>query len=296
MTINIKIIRFNFILLLFQLSLLISQTPTELKNFMETYNKIKTKQEANDAVRSDLVNNNKNIYETDVKILITPNEISKYYNDKVQSIRNELSKLNDLLILSDSISELKDYGYSFFSLRDSISYIDNRILDDDYVLGYNDEIIFSVWGQVQQYEKKKIERDGTIYVENVGLLYLGGKTLKESKQYVFNRFSKVYSTLLSKPQLSFIDISLGKTKNINVGVSGHVRFPGNYVVNPSISFTNLLILAGGVLETGTLRNIYLKRNNTVVDSLDLYPLLSGVGDFKNLKLNEGDFIIVPAKG
>ena len=48
--------------------------------------------------------------------------------------------------------------------------IDNDLVTDDYILGFGDEIIFSVWG-IQQYERKIIERDGTVYIDNVGLLY-----------------------------------------------------------------------------------------------------------------------------
>ena len=36
-----------------------------------------------------------------------------------------------------------------------------------------------------------------------------------------------------------------------------------------------VILAGGVVETGTLRNIKIQRNDQVVGYLDLYPLITG---------------------
>ena len=34
-------------------------------------------------------------------------------------------------------------------------------------MGYGDEVIISVWGQAEQYEKKTLERDGTIFIDNV---------------------------------------------------------------------------------------------------------------------------------
>ena len=169
-------------------------------------------------------------------------------------------------------------------------------MTNDYVLGFGDEIILSVWGQVQQYERKIIERDGTVYIDNVGLLYLGGKKLSDAKNYAFDRFSKVYSTLKSKPQLSFFNMSLGTLKRINVIIAGHAQFPGNYVVSPSISIINLLIKAGGVSSTGTLRKILINRNNTYVDSIDLYPLLSGNGYIRDLNLKNNDVVVIPPKG
>ena len=93
-------------------------------------------------------------------------------------------------------------------------------------MGYGDEVIISVWGQAEQYVRKTLERDGTIFVENVGLLYLGGKTLDQVKSYVYERFGKVYSTLNSENPLTFLDVSIGKTKNINIR-KAHYFFKNN---------------------------------------------------------------------
>ena len=127
-------------------------------------------------------------------------------------------------------------------------------------------------------------------------MYLGGKNLSDAKNYIYNRFSKVYSTLNSKPQLSYLDVSVGKLKNINISLTGHIKYPGNYVVNPSINITNILMLAGGIMESGSLRNIKVIRNNTVRHSIDLYPLISGFSDLKKINFNDGDVLIVPSKG
>ena len=125
---------------------------------------------------------------------------------------------------------------------------------------------------------------------------MGGKKLSNAKNYAFDRFSKVYSTLKSKPQLSYFNMSLGTLKRINVIIAGHAQFPGNYVVSPSISIINLLIKAGGVSSTGTLRKILINRNNTYVDSIDLYPLLSGNGYIRDLNLKNNDVVVIPPKG
>ena len=98
----------------------------------------------------------------------------------------------------------------------------------------------------------------------------------------------------SKPQLSYQYVVAHKT--INVIIAGHAQFPGNYVVSPSISIINLLIKAGGVSSTGTLRKILINRNNTYVDSIDLYPLLSGNGYIKDLNLKNNDVVVIPPKG
>tara|TARA_Y100000590_G_C15692277_1_gene1003849 strand:- start:181 stop:1989 length:1809 start_codon:yes stop_codon:yes gene_type:complete len=261
---------------------------------MDSYKKIKSEQEANDMVKG--MELDEGIVDGPVRLLVEPGDITDYYLEKMNFIRKDLSKLNRLIFLSDSTQPITQFGYNYFSYRDTIQFIDNANMPSNYILGYGDEIIISVWGQAEQHVRKTLDRDGTIFVENVGLLYLGGKTLSQAKTYALNRFSKVYATLNSKPQLTFLELSIGKIKNINISVAGHVQFPGNYVVNPSISVSNILILSGGINETGTLRNIFIQRNGSLVDTLDLYPLITGLGFIKESQIIDGDIIVVPPRG
>ncbi len=278
----------------FFLTLLKSQSTEELKKFMETYDKIKVDQQANEVVKKG-IDSEKSADKGPMKLLITPGDITNYYNEKIISIRDELDELKNMLSLTDTLLPITDFGYNYFNKRDSVFYIDNLNISKDYILDYGDEIIISVWGQVEQYEKKIINRDGSVFVSNVGSLSLGGKTLKEANTYIFNRFSKVYSTLNAKPPLSFIDVSVGQTKKININVSGHIMYPGNYVVNPSVNIINLLIISGGITNTGTLRNIYISRENTLIDSIDLYPAISGLSYVKNFNFLDGDVVLIPPK-
>ena len=284
----------RILLILSSLSYAFSQNAEELKRFMQTYDKIKVDQQANEIVKKG-IESEKDPYEGPVRLLIKPKEIAKYYHEKLDIIQKDLDKLGQLLISMDSVPPITHFGYNYFSIRDSIQFIDNANVSADYILGYGDEVIISVWGQAEQHERKILDRDGTIFIQNVGLLYLGGKNQKQAKEYVINRFSKVYATMNSNPKLTFLEFSIGKIKNINISVSGHVQYPGNYIVNPSINIPNILILAGGVKSNGTLRNILVQRGDVIVDTLDLYPLITGVGLVKHISIIEGDIIIVPSR-
>ena len=277
------------------ISLISSQTAEELKRFMDTYDKLKVDQQANEVVKKG-IESEKGPDDGPVRLLISPGDMTKYYHEKMKVIREDLGQLNRLLISSDSIPSLMHFGYTFFSLRDSIQIIDNATVPSNYVLGYGDEVIISIWGQAEQYERAMLERDGTVFFKNVGLLYFGGKTTLQAKTYVQQRFGKVYATLNSNPPLTYLEFSVGKIKNINITVAGHVQFPGNYVVNPAISIPNILVLAGGVTEMGTLRNIKLQREGVLVDSMDLYPLITGNGLTKSFPILDSDIIIVPPRG
>ena len=291
-----KYIRINRILLMFATtSLLFGQTAEELKRFMDTYDKLKVDQQANEIVKKG-IESEKGPDDGPVRLIIDPGDMTKYYREKMNVIQKDLDQLNRLLIPADSIPPLRHFGYNYFSLRDSIQMIDNANISEEYILGYGDEVIISIWGQAEQYERAILERDGTVFINNVGLLYLGGKTQAQAKTYVYDRFAKVYATLKTKPAETFLEFSIGKIKNINVSIVGHVLYPGNYVVNPSMSVSNLLIMAGGINETGSLRNIYLRRENANIDTLDLYPIITGVGIETQPKIQEGDIVIIPARG
>ena len=291
-----KYIRITRILFIFIFgSVLFAQSAEELKRFMNTYDKLKADQQANEVVKKGL-ESEKDPDDGPVRLLIDPGDMAKYYREKMKVIQKDLSQLSRLLLSTDSIPPLQYFGYSFFSLRDSIQFIDNANVSANYVLGYGDEIIISVWGQAEQHERAMLERDGTVFIKNVGLLYLGGKTASEAKTYINKRFGKVYASLNSNPPLTYLEFSIGKVKNINITVAGHVQFPGNYVVNPSMSIPNILVLAGGVTETGTLRNIMVQREGSVIDSMDLYPLITGNGLSKSLRILDSDVIVVPPRG
>lgn len=289
------VLKIRILFIIVSISIAFGQTPEELKRFMDTYDKIKVDQQANEVVKKG-IQSEKDPEERPVQLLVEPGDMTKYYWEKMNVIKKDLDQLNRILNYSDSIPPLTHFGYNYFSLRDSIEFIDNANVSSNYILGYGDEVIVSVWGQAEEYVRKILERDGTIFIDNVGLLYLGGKTQSEAKAYVVERFSKVYATLNSTPQLTFLEFSIGKIKNINISVAGHVQYPGNYVVNPSISISNILILAGGISNTGTLRKIYIQRGSTLIDTLDLYPLITGVGTVARIPIFEGDIIVVPPRG
>ena len=97
----------------------------------------------------------------------------------ISVIKKDLDELNRMLIRADSVPPISHFGYNYFSLRDSIQFIDNANVSSNYILGYGDEVIISIWGQAEQHERIILDRDGTVFVKNVGLLYLGSISLAQ---------------------------------------------------------------------------------------------------------------------
>ena len=291
---NIRIIIITIILFSF-VGNLFSQSVDELKKIQQAYEEIIREKMAKEAISEEMFRDDILIDKIPTQILVKPDDIITYYVQKMSRIRTELDDLKDLLPLISKKSLLPYYGYDFFYSRDSISFWQNSTLPDDYPLGAGDEIIISLWGAAENRIKEVINRDGTVFAQNVGLLYLGGKTKKVADDYINNEFKKMYSTMRGDKPTTFLDITLGKLKGINVHLTGAVLSPGIHAVNPFSTLTTVLMQSGGIDTTGSLREIMIIRNNTPVDTLDLYALLHGTGTFHDFRLLDWDRIHVPLR-
>ncbi len=198
--------------------------------------------------------------------------------------------------INDSLNVgLKYFGYDFFTRRDTVSFFENLPAQAKYQLGPGDELIISLWGQTQIRKEYIISRDGKIYDEKVGLLNLSGKNIEKAKEYLTNQFGRVYSTLKGQNPSTYIDISLGELRSINVNIVGEVNYPGVYPVHPFSTIITGLVQAGGVDTTGSLRNLQIIREGEVQTTLDLYDyLLMGVSP-ENIQLRDKDVVFVPTR-
>ena len=197
-------------------------------------------------------------------------------------------------IISDE--RLKHFGYDFFTLRDSIPIWDNLPMPPSYRLGPGDEIIISLWGETQLRSSYTIGRDGMIYIERVGKISLADKSINQAKTYLEKQFQKVYETLKGSRPSTFMDVSLGQLKSINVTFVGEVKLPGIHPVHPFSTVLTSLIQAGGVDTTGSLRNIQIIRGDDDPEKVDLYAfLLAGKAAAANIRLQDNDIIFIPTR-
>ena len=84
------------------ISFIYSQSAEELKRFMQTYDKLKVEQKANDIVKKG-IESEKDPDDGPVRLLINPGDMTKYYREKMITIQKDLQYLNRLLIYSDSL-------------------------------------------------------------------------------------------------------------------------------------------------------------------------------------------------
>ena len=90
-------------------------------------------------------------------------------------------------------------------------------------------------------------------------------------------------------------VSLKSIRDVNILVSGNAENPGIYTLNGNSNILHAIIVAGGINEYGSYREINLLRDDNVIETLDVYDLLID-GKF-NLKkrLRSGDVVYVSAR-
>ena len=217
-----------------------------------------------------------------------------------QNELNEVDEANDVVsspvkIVNENTEEIDNlyFGYNYF--KSDINFFDNIPTPADFKLGAGDEIILSLWGQTNLRERFVINKEGLIYYKNIGFINLSNKTVKEAESYLVNELSKIYSTLKDNENPTSLMIELGKLKSLNIYFSGEIAKPGVQLVHPFSDIFVALIQAGGVNIEGSLRNIQLIRDNKIIAFVDFYNFFSsGVNDFSNLRLIDGDIIHIPA--
>ncbi len=213
---------------------------------------------------------------------------------------DELLLLDSLGVLSTLLDTAKTieptyFGYKFFNNPDDFAVFDNIPIPHDYQLGPGDQLIISIWGTTQLRTRHMINREGDIYVEGVGQINLAGVSISNAENVLKEKFSEVYSTLKGKRPSTFLSVSLGQLKSINISFVGEVNRPGIHAVHPFSDITTALLQVGGVDTIGSLRNIEVIRNGKTFINFDFYEFLVSGKTSQNIRLLNGDVIFIPAR-
>ena len=187
------------------------------------------------------------------------------------------------------------FGYDFFTRRDTVAFWENLPTPSNYLLGPGDQLVISLWGETQLRQTYTISRDGKIYDEKIGLLNLMGKSINDARKYLKNQYGRRYATLKEQKATTFIDVSLGELRSINVNFVGQVKFPGVYPIHPFSTVITGLIQAGGVDITGSLRKIQIKRNGSTLEVVDLYDYFINGEISSNIQLRDQDIVVIPPR-
>ena len=170
----------------------------------------------------------------------------------------------------------------------------NLATPPNYRLGPGDEVIIDIWGTSQNTIRQQISPDGTINIEKIGPVNLSGMTVSEANEYLKRVLGKTYSGLDAPDGTLEIRLTLGNTRTIQINVMGEVVQPGTYALSSFSTVFHALYRAGGVNEIGSLRNVQVTRNGKTVAKVDVYDFIMKGKTQDDIRLQEGDVIIVPA--
>ena len=165
----------------------------------------------------------------------------------------------------------------------------------NYRLGPGDEVIIDIWGASQNTIRQQISPDGTINIQKIGPVNLNGLTISEANDYLKKTLNKIYNGLNNtNDPTSDIRLTLGSIRTIQINVMGEVVQPGTYSLSSFSTVFHALYRAGGVSDIGSLRNVQLVRNGKNIATIDVYQFIMKGNIQDDIRLQEGDVVIVPA--
>ena len=197
---------------------------------------------------------------------------------------------------TDSTEQIKQvFGRNIFNSRNlTFAPSQNIATPANYKLGPGDEVIIDVWGSNQTTIREIISPDGNIKIQDIGLVYLNGMTVQEADRFLRNKLSKIHAIGHEDGEnASDMKLSLGQIRTIQINVMGEVVMPGTYALSSLSSVFHALYRAGGVNELGSLRAISVMRNGKKVATVDVYDFILKGKTLEDIRLQEGDVIIVP---
>lgn len=155
----------------------------------------------------------------------------------------------------------------------------------DYRIGPGDTLVVSLYGKESTQFRLVVTRDGVIDVPMLGPIRVDGLEYEEARELIGSRIAQEMIGVSAS-------VTIDQLKSIQVAVSGEVQRPGVYVVPALVSAVQLLALAGGPTELGSLREVRVSGpgGTRLIDLYDFAIRGDGTGV---VVLKGGDAIHVP---
>ena len=178
------------------------------------------------------------------------------------------------------------YGANFFTtFQSTFMPINEPNFDANYILDYGDVLNIQLIGQKNLLDTYKISRNGSINLPDIGKINISGLSLNDANKLIQ---AKVKESFIGTEAF----INLESIRDVNVMIAGNVFNSGVYTLSGNSNALHALVMAGGIDDQGSYREIKLKRNNETIEIIDIYDYLI-FGNSSNLaRLRSGDLIFV----
>lgn len=213
-------------------------------------------------------------------------------NNSTQSVNGEdlMTREEFEALVEEEEDELKPYGYDLFAGQPTtFSPLAMAPVPSNYIIGAGDSVNLSLYGKDNQQYELEVTREGKLEIPGLTPVVVAGLTYQEMKSLVSDKISQQFIGVKSS-------ISFGELRAIQIFVLGEAFTPGTYTVSSLSTVTHALFASGGIKDTGSLRNIQLKRSGKLISTIDLYDLLIHGDNSNDRLLQSGDVVFIPAVG
>ena len=164
-----------------------------------------------------------------------------------------------------------------------------------YAIGIGDVIEISVWKSPELSVSVPVRPDGRVSVPLLGDIQAAGMTPLALKEQLTQGFRKY----VTAPEVSVVIKEINSRK---VFVTGEVKTPGAYDLQPRTKLMQVLSLAGGLTPYARGKVIVLRDNRESKDQgggpdkryeIDIKSIVSGKRPQDNIVLQPGDTLIFP---
>jgi polysaccharide biosynthesis/export protein len=220
-------------------------------------------------------------------ISVNPKDEIRYSTFNTQ-ITPDLTKEAYKNVILEDFSNIKDFGYSFFqSFPSTFMPINDPSADSSYILDVDDTISIQVIRGDMPSKDIVIDRDGAIYLPEIGRINLAGVSLSNANLLI-NAKAKQY--LIDTKVI----LTLESVRDIQILVTGEVHYPGVYTLGGYSNVIHAIGSSGGIKSSGSFRNIEVKRNGKIISTIDLYDLFVNADTSGISSLRTGDSILIPS--
>lgn len=164
-----------------------------------------------------------------------------------------------------------------------------------YAIGVGDVIEISVWKSPELSVSVPVRPDGRVSVPLLGDIQAAGMTPLALKEQLARDFRKY----VTAPEVSVVIKEINSRK---VFVTGEVKTPGSFDLQPRAKLMQILAMAGGLTPYSKGKVIVLRDNRESRDKggnpdrrfeIDLKTIISGKRPQDNIILQPGDTLVFP---
>lgn len=159
----------------------------------------------------------------------------------------------------------------------------------EYVIGLGDQLQIMVWKEPELAQSMSVRIDGRISLPLVGDVEAAGKTIRELKKVLEEK----YGAVIAEPAVS---VMLVQSKSWRYYIIGQIKQPGEFPIDFPITVLQALAKSGGFLEWAKTDRISIVRHEGGKETIvpfNYEALINGQNLPQNALVKPGDTIIVP---